>query len=97
MDGSSLLEQQQAFRGGSKVQEAVQQCLLPDEPVLKSQRKTEWAAVQCIHATRNTVFKSVEGNVLLKQETWEIWIMQETKCAFLPRLFAPVSFWLFSH
>lgn len=41
MDGSSLLEQQQAFRGGSKVQEAVQQCLLPDEPVLKSQRKTK--------------------------------------------------------
>lgn len=41
MDGSSLLEQQQAFRGGSKIQQAVQQCLLPDEPVVKSQRKTK--------------------------------------------------------
>lgn len=32
IDGSCLLEQQQAFRSHSKVQQAVQQCLLPDEP-----------------------------------------------------------------
>ncbi|TNN68556.1 hypothetical protein EYF80_021202 [Liparis tanakae] len=40
VEGSGLLEQQQAFGSHSKVQQAVQQRLLPDEPVPESERES---------------------------------------------------------
>lgn len=41
VNGSCLLEQQQAFGSCSEVQQAVQQRLLPEEPGIKSVRKTQ--------------------------------------------------------
>lgn len=44
-DGSGLLEQQHAFRSCGKVQQAVQQRLLPGEPVRTWKGETQSAAV----------------------------------------------------
>lgn len=56
IDGSCLLEQQQAFRSRSKVQQAVQQCLLPDEPKVEG---TDTVSCGAIHKARNTIFESL--------------------------------------
>lgn len=49
VDGSGLLQQQQAFRSGSKVQEAVEQRLLPDEPGAETEEEQLSAAALHIH------------------------------------------------